>query len=61
MNPNPSISYDLAQARIADLRQHARREGLAHAVTRSTHPDRRRIPGRLRLRAVLRHRVAVAS
>ena len=46
MNPNPSISYDLAQARIADLRQHARREGLAGAVTRSTQPDQRRIPGR---------------
>ena len=55
MNPHPSISYDLAQARIADLRHHARHEG----VTRSAQPDRRRIPGRLR--AVLRHRVAVAS
>jgi hypothetical protein len=57
MNPNPSISYDLAQARIADLRHHGRREG----VTRAAQPDRRRTPGRLRLRAVLRHRVAVAS
>ena len=57
MNPNPSISYDLAQTRIADLRHHARREG----VTRSAQPDRRRIPGRLRLRAVVRHRVTVVS
>jgi hypothetical protein len=57
MNPNPSISYDLAQARIADLRHHARHEG----VTRSAQPDRRRIPGRLRLRAVVRHRVTVVS
>jgi hypothetical protein len=51
MNPHPSISYDLAQARIADLRHRGRREG----VTRAAQPDRRRIPG---LRAVLRHRVA---
>jgi hypothetical protein len=57
---NPSVSYDLAQARIADLRRHARREG-TRAVTGSAQPGRRRIPGRLRLRAVLRHRVAVAS
>ena len=61
MNPNPSISYDLTQARIADLRHHARSDGLARAVAHSTQPDRRRVPGRLRFRAVLRHRAAVAS
>jgi hypothetical protein len=59
MNPNPSVSYDLVQARIADLRHPSRCEGGAGAVTRSAQPDRPRIPGRLR--AVLRHRVAVAS
>jgi hypothetical protein len=55
MYPDSSVSYDLAQARIADLRHHARREGLARAVARSTQP------GRLRLRAVLRHRTAPAA
>ena len=58
MNPNPSVSYDLAQARIADLRHQARREGLARAAARSTpagpaaspgsrpHPVRPPAPGR---------------
>ena len=59
MNPNPTVSYDLAQARIADLRHQARREGLARAAARSTQPDRPRVPGRLRL--VHRHRAAAAA
>ena len=61
MNPNPTVSYDLAQARIADLRHQARREGLARAAARSTQPDRPRVPGRLRIRLVLRHRAAAAA
>ena len=48
MNPNPTVSYDLAQARIADLRHQARREGLARAASHSIQPDRPRVPGRLR-------------
>ena len=60
MNPNPTVSYDLAQARIADLRHQARREGLARAAARSTQPDRTRVPGRLR-RPVRRHRAAPAA
>ena len=61
MNPNPTVSYDLAQARIADLRHQARREGLARAAARSTQPDRPRVPGRRRIRPVLRHRAAAAA
>jgi len=61
MNPNSSISRDLAQARIGDLRHQARREGLARAVASSTQPDRPRVPGRLRFRSVLRHRAAAAA
>jgi hypothetical protein len=35
---NPATCYDLAQARIADLRRQAQRDGLAHAVRRSRQP-----------------------
>jgi len=61
MNPNSSISHDLAQARIGDLRHQARREGLARAVASSTQPDRPRVQGRPRFRSILRHRAAVAA
>ncbi len=61
MNPNPTVSYDLAQARSADLRHQARREELASAAARSARPDRPRVPGRLRLRLVHRHRAAAAA
>ena len=61
MNPNSSISYDLAQARIADLRHQARREGLARAGAHSTRPGQPRVPGRLRFRSVLRHRAAATA
>ena len=46
MHPSSTVSYDLAQARIADLRHQARRDGLARAAARSTQPDRTRVPGR---------------
>ena len=59
MNPNHTVSYNLAQARIADLRHQARREGLARAAAHSTQPDRPRVPGRLRF--VHRHRTAAAT
>jgi hypothetical protein len=61
MNPNPTVSYNLAQARIADLRHQTRREGLARAAARSTQPDRPRVPGRLRFRLVHWHRAAAAA
>ena len=66
MHPSSTVGYDLAQARIADLRHQARREGLARAAARSTQPDRMRVPGRLhwpvRLhRPVRRHRTAPAA
>jgi len=59
MNPNPTVSYDLAQARIADLHHQARRAGLARAAAHSTQPDRPRGP--VRLRFVHRHRAAAAA
>ena len=44
---HPTIGYELAQARIADLRRDAQRESLARAATRSPssppRPSRRRI------------------
>ena len=58
MNPYPSVSYDLAQARIADLRDQARRGGLARVAARSAQPDRPRVLGRFRF--VHRHRAAAA-
>jgi hypothetical protein len=60
MYSNSSVSYDLAQARIAGLRHEARRENLARALARSSRPVRPRVPGRL-FRSILRHRAAAAS
>jgi hypothetical protein len=60
MYPSTTVSYDLAQARIADLRHQARRDGLARAAARITRPDRTRVPGRLH-RPVRRHRAAPAA
>lgn len=49
---HPTIGYELAQARIADLRRDAQREHLARAATRSPssplRPDQRRIRVSLR-------------
>ena len=61
MNPNSSISYDIAQARIADLRHQSRRESLARAVARPARPDQPRVPGRRSFRSVLRHRATAAA
>jgi hypothetical protein len=61
MYPSTSVSHDLAQARIADLHHQARRAGLARAAARSAQPARPRVPGRLGLRSVLRHRAAAAA
>jgi hypothetical protein len=61
MYPSSSVSHDLAQARIADLRDQARHDGLARAVAHSTRPDQPRVPGRPRFRSVLRHRAAATA
>ena len=62
MHLSSTVSYDLARARIADLRHQARRDGLARAAARSTQPDRTRVPGRLHLhRPIRRHRAAPAA
>ena len=61
MYTSTSVSHDLAQARIADLRHQARREGLARAGAHSTRPGQPRVPGRLRFRFVLRHRAAATA
>jgi hypothetical protein len=60
MHSSSTVSYDLAQARIADLRHQAWREGLARAAARTARPDRTRVPGRLH-RPVRRHRAAPAA
>jgi hypothetical protein len=48
MNPHPAISYELSQARIADRRRQAEREGLARAAvdpqSRTPRPNRKWLP-----------------
>jgi hypothetical protein len=61
MHPHSTVSYHLAQARIADLRHQARREDLARAAARSAQPDRPRAQVRLRFRPVRRHRATAAA
>jgi hypothetical protein len=56
MHPSPAISYELAQARITDLRHQARRESLARATR--TAGRRPPVPGRVLV--VHRRRVTAA-
>lgn len=67
MNPTYTISYGLAQARIANLHDQARRQSLARAARSGKAQSRAqsgaqygssRVPGHLRL--VRRHRVSNA-
>lgn len=48
MNPHPAISYELSQARIADRRRQAQRDGLAraaaHPQSRAPQPNRKWLP-----------------
>ena len=60
MHPNHAIRYELARARITDLRQQARREDLARAARPELQPSRPRIPVSLRLRPAYRRRVTAA-
>jgi hypothetical protein len=65
MHTSPAISYELAQARIADLRHQARRASLARAAqspAAQSEPQPRKpgVSGRLHLRAAGRHRVTTA-
>ena len=52
---HPTVSYELTQARTADLHRRAQRERLARAA-HVPPPDSRRIPVRLRLWSGLRRR-----
>jgi len=61
MNPSSAVSYDLAQARIADLRHQARGGLQARAAVRAVQPDRVRVPGRLRLRLAYRRRATATA
>lgn len=60
MNPHPAISYELSQARIADRRRQAQREGLAraavHPQSRTPRPNRKWLPVSLYLWAANRRR-----
>jgi hypothetical protein len=63
MNPTHTISYGLAQARIADLHDQARRQSLARATRTGkaqsgSQPRSPRVPGHLQL--VHRRRVTTA-
>jgi len=60
MNPHPAISYELSQARIADRRRQAQREGLAraavHPQSRTPRPNRKWLPVSLYFWAANRRR-----
>jgi hypothetical protein len=60
MNLHPAISYELSQARIADRRRQAQREGLAraaaHPQSRTPRPNRKWLPVSLYFRAGNRRR-----
>ena len=60
MNLHPVISYELSQARIADRRRQAQREGLAraavHPQSRAPRPNRKWLPVSLYFWAVNRRR-----
>lgn len=62
---HPSIGYELATARIADLRRQARRDALAQAAADvpsiAPQPDRNRNLASLRLRPGHRRRVYRAT
>jgi hypothetical protein len=57
MNTSPAISYELAQARIADLRHQARRASVARAAQAAPQARKPLIHGRLHFRAAGLHRV----
>jgi hypothetical protein len=61
MNTSPAISYELAQARITDLRHQARRASVARGAHAELQSRKPLVHGRLHLRAVGRHRVAAQS
>ncbi len=52
---HPTIGYELARARIADLRRDARHESLARAATKS--PSRTPQPGKRQILVSLRLRL----
>jgi hypothetical protein len=60
MHPSTAISYELAQARITDLRRQAQRASVARAVQAEPQPRRPLVHGRIHFRAAGRHRVTTA-
>jgi hypothetical protein len=58
MHTSPAISYELAQARISDLRHQARRARVARAAQAEPQLRKPLVHGRRHLRAAGRHRVA---
>jgi hypothetical protein len=58
MYPSTAVSYELAQARITDLRHQARRASVARAAQAEPQPHKPLVHGRFHFRAAGRHRVA---
>jgi hypothetical protein len=58
MNISPALSYELAQARITDLRHQARRASVARAAQAEPQFRKPLVHGRLHFRAAGRHRIA---
>lgn len=58
MNPTYTVSYGLAQARIAELHDQARRQSLAHMARSASQPRPPRVAGHFRF--VHRRRVTTA-
>jgi len=61
MYPSTAISYELAQARITDLRHQARRASAARAAHAELQSRKPLVHGRLHFRTAGRHRVAAQS
>ena len=58
MHTSPAISYELAQARITDLRHQAQRARVARAAQAEPQLRKPLVHGRLHLRAAGRPRIA---
>jgi hypothetical protein len=61
MYPSTAISYELAQARITDLRHQARRASVARAAQAELQLSKPLVHGRFHFRAGGRHRVVTAG
>jgi hypothetical protein len=61
MYPSTAISYELAQARITDLRHQARRASAARAAHAEPQLRKPLVHGRFHFRAAGRHRAITAG